>query len=162
MRSIGELAKKYDIEISIMERQPDMCCLFGDIDLRFPVSLEPARKYTEAHVSKIIAIYHGIIRNLMHVDDENLDAFIFERDGPYIAKGAVKDGFHFMMLGVVCEKKTKELIHRLAQKEMAKQKVFDDTNAKNKNDIIDVSVARNNWFMYGFNNLLFFFPPLFN
>ena len=54
-----------------------------------------------------------------------------------------------MMLGVVCDKKTKELIHRLAQKELIVQKIFDDTNVKNKKDIIDISVARNNWFMYG-------------
>ena len=55
---------EYDIELTILERQPETCCLFGDIDLKYPVSLEPTRKYTNNHILKVLKIYYNIIKNL--------------------------------------------------------------------------------------------------
>ena len=140
----------YDIDMSLLEKQPDICCIIGDVDLKHPVSLNPVRKYTmEKHVFTIIKIYQDIFRKLFNIAEENLDAFIFERAAPYLGKGAVKDGFHFMFLGVVADKQTKMLIHTLAAQEVAKAKLMDDLNIKNPDDVIDTAIVRNNWLMYG-------------
>jgi P4 family phage/plasmid primase-like protien len=141
---------EYDVPISLMERQPETCCIIGDVDFKFPVTLDPVRKYTtETHVCGVIQIYQDLFRELFRVDEENLDAFVFERDDPYIGQGAVKDGFHFMFLGVVADKQAKTLIHTLAAKRVAESKLFEDLNIKNAADAIDTAVVRVNWFMYG-------------
>ncbi len=136
------------IPIHLVERPQPETIIKVDLDFKFQLE-ESERKYNINHIRSMVDLYHKAIKHYIDVDDDQLKAFIFERDAPYKDKGNTKDGIHIMYPNIICDTKIQHLIrdHVL----LHCQPVLSQLGCKNNfDDIVDKAViSSNGWLMYG-------------
>ncbi len=139
-------------KLNIIETHNDVGPIIVDLDFKFDNDVDK-RKYTVEHVKEIVKIYMDEIDDSFVINDKNNDimAFVFERDQPYQYKGNTKDGIHIMFPFIISEPHIQYIIRDNVMKKCSEDKVFDDVEMKNQiTDIVDRSVIhKNGWFMYG-------------
>jgi P4 family phage/plasmid primase-like protien len=138
----------FKIPVHLTEKPPNETMIKADLDFKFQLE-EDERKYTIDHVRNIVQLYHNAIKYYLDVPDEQLKAFVFERNAPYKDRGNTKDGIHIMYPHLICDTKIQHLIrdHVL----LHCQSVLTQLCCKNSlEDILDKSIiSSNNWLMYG-------------
>ena len=118
-----------------------------DLDFKFYPG-ENVHKYTLDHIRGIVALYHKAIITYLEVTPEQLKAFVFERETPYIAKGNCKDGLHLMYPYIIC---TNEIQHLIRNHVLGGCQSFLSLSCLNQPKVIvEVSaVGTCHWLMYG-------------
>jgi P4 family phage/plasmid primase-like protien len=136
---------------SLTESPRNVCSIKIDLDFKSNID-DSKRKYDYKCIENFIRLYNSVIMDYIETIDMNdLIAYVFEREKPYISKGNVKDGIHIIYPKVTCDTTIQHLIRLkvillLNQNQMLKQ-----FNYKNSHeDIVDKSVvSKNNWLLYG-------------
>ena len=122
-----------------------------DLDFKFNIDCGKNRVYTHETITSIVSIYNNVLRQYFSVDEEQLDAYIFEKPIPTKQNGYIKDGIHIMYPNLVSKPDIQYEIRDIVIQEVKKSKTFD--NLKNINsveDIIDEAVIKKSgWLMYG-------------
>lgn len=136
------------IPVHLTERPQQHMIIKIDLDFKFDLD-QSTRKYDTTLVVGMIELYHKAIRHYMDVTDEQLKAFVFERDAPYKDKGNTKDGVHIMYPYIICDTEIQHLIREHVL--LGCQTVLASMECKNAiDDIVDKSViSTNGWLMYG-------------
>lgn len=138
------------IPVHLTEKPPEnnMTNLKVDLDFKFPLD-ENNRHYTFQHVSDITMLYHIAIKNYLDLDDNQLQAFIFERDTPYKDRSVCKDGIHIIYPYVICNTQIQYLIRDYVL--LYCHPIIDSIHCDNSvEDVVDKSIiATNNWLLYG-------------
>lgn len=137
-----------NIQVHLTEAPTKHSIIKIDFDFRFNLE-ENKRKYSIDNIVEIVKLYNTAIQYYMEIKDNQLQAFIFERDTPYPDKGNYKDGIHIMYPYIVCDTDIQHLIREHVLQHC--QSIVSQIGCKNDiDDVIDESViSRNNWLMYG-------------
>jgi len=123
-----------------------------DFDIR---TANKNRSYSSEHIESIINIYNEIITTLFNVDENDLQAFVFEKDEPTkdINKkgdfeGTYKDGFHIIWPYVPLFVEYRCLLYDLCVKKIKSEDVFANINTlETIEKICDPSVIFSNGMM---------------
>lgn len=136
------------VSVHLTEKPEQHTIIKIDLDFKFPLE-QNERKYTLDHVRGMVDLYHKAIRTYLDVSDEQLKAFIFERDAPYKDRGNTKDGVHIMYPHIVCDAEIQLLMRDYVL--LHSQPILSSIETKNSvEDIVDKAViCSNNWLMYG-------------
>lgn len=139
---------KKKIPIHLTEKPCQHTIIKADLDFKFELE-QSERKYNIEHIRGIVELYNNAIKNYLEVTDDQLKAFIFERDAPYKDKGNTKDGVHLMYPYIVCDTSIQHLIRDNVL--LKCPTILAQIGCKNNfDDIVDKSViSTNNWLMYG-------------
>lgn len=139
-------------KLGIIEQHKEVGPVLVDFDFKFDENTT-TRQYTDEHIKEITKLYIDEIENnfIINNKDEDLIAFVFERDAPYEHNGNIKDGIHIIFPFIVSEQHIQYIIRDNVIKKCTEKGILDDIPTKNQiNDIIDRSVIyKNGWFMYG-------------
>jgi len=121
-----------------------------DIDLRYSINDQTQRKYTNDFVKDIVMKYIKWMRNVFDIPEKHYNAFVMERDGPYIYKDKIlKDGFHIQFPHIRCPIYIQHLMRQDIINE-CKTTIGDIGTLNNWEDIVDKCVIDTaNWLMYG-------------
>jgi P4 family phage/plasmid primase-like protien len=140
---------KQKIPVYLTEKPEKHTIFKADLDFKFNLDGFKERKYTLDHIRGMVELYHKGIRNFLDVTDEQLKAFVFERDAPYSDKGNGKDGIHLMYPDIICDTDIQHLVREYVIN--LSQPVLSTIGCKNSiEDIIDKAVIdHNNWLLYG-------------
>lgn len=138
-------------KLHIVEVHSDVGPIVIDIDLRFDHDVNE-RQYTDEHIKKIIELYVNEIKEYFDIpedEEDDIAAFVFERDAPYKYKALTKDGIHIMFPYIVSAPNVQMIMRRNVIKNASA--IFEDIPIKNTlADIFDLGVIeRNGWLMYG-------------
>jgi P4 family phage/plasmid primase-like protien len=125
-----------------------------DIDLKYPADYT-TRQHDERHINELLKLYTGAIITFVDIpEDKNIDAYVFQRSGPYPKNGNIKDGFHILYPDICIDSDIQHLIRIEVLKKI--NQFLDNPEigslpVKNTNDdVVDLSViSSNNWMMYG-------------
>jgi P4 family phage/plasmid primase-like protien len=136
------------VAVHLTEKPPQETIIKADLDFKYQLE-DSSRKYTIDQIKSIVDLYHKAIRHFLDVSDEELKAFVFERDAPYKDKGNSKDGVHIMYPYLICDTKIQHLIRDHVLQNC--QTILSQLGCKNNfDDIVDKAVvSTNNWLMYG-------------
>lgn len=154
MNKFFELYNKHVFEehkqCHLIERHADYGPIVIDLDFRYNDKLIE-RQHTDEHIKKFLEILYKEICNyfVFKKKDDELVAFIFQRDAPYQDKSDMKDGVHIMFPFIVSEPNVQYLIRSKVIKRL--DEAFGDLPLKNSYvDVYDRTVIyRNGWFMHG-------------
>ena len=150
--------KLYAIEVydgkklGIIEQHTEVSPLLIDFDFKFDENVTE-RQFNEKHIKNIVQFYIDEIEESFIINNRNDDliAFVFQRDEPYEYNGNIKDGIHIIFPYIISEPHIQYIIRDNVIKRCIEEKILDDIPTKNQmNDIIDRSVIyKNGWFMFG-------------
>jgi len=160
--------------MSFTEKHKDKIApILIDIDLRYncdqacPVAV---RHHTRADIERFVYAYSQEIALVLDVKQDDLTAFVFERDAGYVSKpksekyAIIKDGIHIIFPFVVTNYATQYYLREKVIQKCEHFKLFfnlplyfpdvqtgkSDDNLKVLNNVIDKAVIeKNNWFLYG-------------
>ena len=134
---------KQKIPVHLTEKPPQETIVKGDLDFKFELETV-GRKYTLDQLKGIVDLYHtAILHYLDGVGNDELKAFVFERDAPYKDRGNTKDGIHIMYPYIICDTQIQHLIREHVL--LNSQPIISTIGCKNKlDDIVDKSVISTN------------------
>lgn len=141
-------ALEQGVSVHLTEKPEPHTIIKADLDFKFEMD-QKKRKYNLDTIKQIVKLYHDAIKYYLDVPDDNIKAFIFERDQPYIDRGNCKDGIHIMYPYIVCHV---DIQHKIREHVLSHcQSILAPLGCKNNiEDIVDKSViSNNNWLMYG-------------
>jgi P4 family phage/plasmid primase-like protien len=126
------LYKKFissDFEIGMVERHngkkvgPVIC----DFDFR---SRKNYRSYTQEHIKSVISIFIEILQDLFHINEDQLQAYVYEKDKPTMDKKdkdvQYKDGFHIYFPYAPLLVEYRYLIYEIVYNKLNVTKILDD------------------------------------
>ena len=180
------LYSRFNFKASLSEKPHTVMPLLGDIDFRivignhkpgFHLSTFPrCNLYTEAHIKKVVSIYHQVLKSLTFQDEafqiENLDCFVLTKNKPTIdtKTGDAKNGFHLHFpYFYMTEPHQDQYVYKRVLELAKKERLFIDDPLQYEGEtiqfeeddlekIIDKRVATKHWLLYGsmkdFNNAL--------
>lgn len=134
----------------IIEKHKEYSSILIDIDFKFNEDVKE-RQYTKDHIDGLIEIYHDVISDLLTLPNKSNDliAFVFQKDSPYLANKVIKDGIHIMYPFIVTLPAIQYLIRDNVIKKIKETHLFDNIPTTNPlSDIVDKSVIyKNGWLM---------------
>lgn len=147
---------KTDIDLHFIERPKEISQLTIDIDWKFGPKCKK-RQYTHNDVKYIIECVNKIASKYINIADDELEAFIFEKDHPTLKEkedennNEYKDGIHVMYPNMPLTKEMRYLILDELAQDIEKNDAFKHLDYINQvDDIVDTSIVmRNGWTMYG-------------
>jgi P4 family phage/plasmid primase-like protien len=125
-----------------------------DIDLKYPIDYSQ-RQHNDKHIRELLKLYAtAIITYVSLPDGQDVDAYVFQRSGPYPDKGNMKDGIHIIYPDIACSTDIQHLIRQTVLKQISQvidNPLIGKLPVKNSpDDVVDKSViSKNNWMMYG-------------
>jgi P4 family phage/plasmid primase-like protien len=135
--------------LHIVERPKRVGPILVDLDFR---QKSKDRCYTDDTIKHIIDVYNDLIKKYVDVDDEKINAFVFEKAKPSYDEGKdnYKDGFHIIYPEIVIDASLRYKILEEVQQIVTDEKVLDDIECLNTMDeIFDKSIVMSNgWMMY--------------
>jgi len=145
---LNDTVFKQKIPVHLTEAPEQHTIIKVDLDFKFDLE-QSDRKYTLEHIRGIVDLYHKTIKNYIDVSDEQLKAFVFERDAPYKYRGVCKDGIHIMYPFIICDTEIQHLMREYIL--LYGQPLLAQIQCKNNIDeIVDKAIiSTNNWLMYG-------------
>lgn len=134
----------------IVERHTKYGPIVIDIDLKFNADNIKNRQHNDTHILKILQLYYSEIANVFNIKNDNhVQAYVFQRDEPYVSKNYLKDGIHIIFTDIISDAQTQQLIRQNVIKK-AKDLFSDIPVENNVGDIFDKAVIDSNgWLMYG-------------
>ncbi len=141
-------------EVGLVERHngksvgPVIC----DFDFK---SRTPKRSYTINHITKIISIFHEIMIDVFKIDEDSLQAFVYEKDIPSAEKKQnetlYKDGFHIFWPYIPLLVEYRYLLYEIVLDRLKKEKTIEDIpSIEPLHEVFDYRVIYNNGIMmYG-------------
>ena len=137
--------------VSLTERPYEKKPITIDFDFRY--NIDNDRQHTNLHIEMAVKLYNEAIREFLDITVP-IEAYVFEREDPYVDKGNKKDGIHFLYPNIVCDTVAQHAIRNYVL-ERADQ-IFNNPQIgvlpiKNSYDtVIDKQVvASANWTLYG-------------
>jgi phage/plasmid-associated DNA primase len=125
-----------------------------DIDEKYPIDCS-TRQHKEAHILELLKLYQEAICLYVDLPEHTpIDAYVFQRSGPYMERGNMKDGIHIMYPHLYMHTDVQHLIRTYVLKHIDRfinNPEIGVLPVKNTpDDILDRSVIdKNNWLMYG-------------
>lgn len=120
---------KEGYEIGIVERH-DGCKvgpLISDFDFR---SRNQDRSYTQKHIKNIIKIFVEVINDIFNVKNEQLEAYVYEKDTPTMDKKETeiqyKDGFHIFFPYLPLSVEYRTLVYDIVLKKLKDEKTINE------------------------------------
>lgn len=150
-KAYNECASNGNMELSLIEQHTDICPIIVDLDFRYKDGVTE-RSYDKEFIKKVVEIYIKNIKEYFDLDEEEheelLQAFIFERPGPYLFKDNLKDGIHIIFPFIVSKPDIQYIIRENVIKEA--EPFFNELPIKNKiSAVLDKEVIENvGWYMY--------------
>jgi P4 family phage/plasmid primase-like protien len=120
---------KNGYEIGMVERHEGKRVgpLICDFDFR---SRKNYRSYTQEHIKNIITMFVGVLQDLFHLNQEQLQAFVYEKDLPTMDKKdkdiQYKDGFHIFFPYAPLLVEYRFLIYKIILNKLIKEKTLDE------------------------------------
>lgn len=145
---IHETVFNQKIPVHLTERPEKHTIIKADLDFKFDLD-ESNRKYTPDQIKGMVDLYHKAIKTYLDVPDDQVKAFVFERDAPYRDRGNCKDGIHIIYPYIICDTDIQYLIRDYVL--LYCQPVLSQIECKNNfDDIVDKSIiSTNGWLLYG-------------
>jgi P4 family phage/plasmid primase-like protien len=140
--------------VHLTEKNAEVTMIKVDIDLKYPMDCS-TRQHTTEHVKELLRIYDEIIRETVALPDGyHIDAYVFERKGPYPDNGNIKDGIHIMYPDICLHTDIQKFIRLEVLKKLDRflnNAEIGRLPIKNTHeDVVDLAViSRNNWLLYG-------------
>jgi hypothetical protein len=142
---------KEGYEIGLVERHDGYKVgpLICDFDFRSTIN---KRSYTQEHIKKIINLFVEVIQDLFHVNNEQLESYIYEKDIPTMDKKdkeiQYKDGFHIYFPYLPLSVEFRYLVYKIILNKLIKQKILDDIpTIEELSEVYDKSVIYSNGMM---------------
>jgi P4 family phage/plasmid primase-like protien len=131
-----------------------LCCILIDLDFKYKfdghemANNNPIRHVTTDMISTFTSCYITYLHEYFDVNSSDVEAFIFQREHPYVNKTVVKDGVHIMFPHIVTSPAIQFEIRERMIEDMSD--IFNELPLINDyDDIFDKCViASNNWYMY--------------
>lgn len=149
--------QKENCIIGIAEKPQHYLPVLADIDLKIKddgnVNYDE-HLYSKNHCKQIIEIYQSVLRDIVeNCNDDNLLCVLLEKPIYYISSGEVcyvKNGFHLHFPNTFLSKVDQE-VHLLPRikDNMKKMNIFFDLGIEDSSSVIDKSVCKNHWLVYG-------------
>lgn len=137
-------------DLHLLEKHEEFGPVVIDLDFKYDVSID-GRQHTIDHIQKIVSLYIHEIIDIFDIDtnDTRLDAFVFEKPGPYQEKSIKKDGIHIMFPNIITYPNAQFYIRENILKKIGS--LIEDLPKTNQiSDIVDRSVIQSNgWLFYG-------------
>lgn len=143
-------------ELNLIERHAQLSPIIIDLDFKYTLEHGLNRLHTPDIIKNIVNAYITEIKTIWSVNDEDLNAYVFERDTPYYAEynkidivKIVKDGVHIIFPHIVS---SPDAQYYLRNKILLKMpEILQTLPLTNSiNDIVDESIIlKNGWFLYG-------------
>lgn len=137
-----EMGLKFNIGLT--ERQSEYAPVLIDVDLR-PKDFK--RIYTKRDMIQLTKLYKTAISEYIEIDNADLTVIVLEKPEPRISNDVIKDGFHMQFMGVIVDKETHKKIHEYVIDKLSEDNFI--SHLGEIKQIIDISVTRNNWMVYG-------------
>lgn len=140
--------------VYLTERPQKVKPITIDIDLKYPADYT-TRQHDERHVKELLKLYSEAIITFIDLPDGvPIDAYVFQRKGPYPKGGNMKDGIHIMYPDICVDTDIQHIMRTYVLKKIGQ--FLDNPEigvlpVKNSNDdVIDLSVISSTpWMMYG-------------
>lgn len=138
--------------LTLLEKPKETNTIRIDIDLEFG-EMHKKRQYDEGLIKKLVDFYQKVAKVFFKVNDNNLIAYVFEKDAPRHnkEKKKVKDGIHIMFPNMHVHNDAQLVLRDCVMNACEEDQIFEAINVTNSIDnIIDKQViSHNNWTMYG-------------
>uniref|UniRef100_A0A6C0J7H0 SF3 helicase domain-containing protein n=1 Tax=viral metagenome TaxID=1070528 RepID=A0A6C0J7H0_9ZZZZ len=141
-------------QVFLTEKPLQESCIKIDIDLKYAMNYSN-RQHNDNHIKELLKLYATAISSYIDMpEDHPIDAYVFQRNNPYPAKGNMKDGIHILYPNICCHVDIQHAIRSEVLKKIdlfLKNPNIGILDIKNSNDdVVDLAViSRNNWLMYG-------------
>ena len=146
----NKLYKRIDFHFT--EKPTHVAPLCIDIDFKF-ASIYKERTYKAKTIKKLVSRINKRITEYYGVEEDNVQAFVFEKDTPSHEEksNTYKDGFHIMYPYIPMETKMRYYIIDRVREDVTEEGDFGDIPFMNEmSDVFDTCVvARNGRMMYG-------------
>lgn len=137
-------------DFHITEVHKDVSPVIIDLDLKQDIN-HNSRYYTEKNIMKVISLYNKYLQKYLDINEDDLNAFVFEKKEPNIRKGKVHDGVHIMYPDICVLPEIQHVIRDDVIKRIMKKDYF--KNIPHMNDLEKVFdrgiISDTNWCMYG-------------
>ena len=143
--------------MGIAEKPSNHLPVLGDFDIKILDSElveERDHIYSENHIKEVIGIYQSVLRNIVDgCTDKDLTCVLLEKPIYYKTTNDVtycKNGFHLAFMNIFLSKEDQE-IHLFPRiKELIKSRnVFEDLGFDDSSKILDDTICRVPWLIYG-------------
>ncbi len=139
-----------DIPVHLTEKHlPDHSILLIDCDFRYSID-DNKRFHDDKTITDLLKIYLTLLKSI-HIDDQYLISFVFQRPNGYEFKDRFKDGIHIIFPYLSLPYPVLKTLRSKVIEDVNKQKTFRRLPLiNNTDDIIDEAVIeKNNWLMFG-------------
>lgn len=169
---LGEDVFDNNHEVSLIERHNELGPILVDVDIRYDINndnnneqensisildenedISNKRAYTFETIKELVSNYFIEIKKYFDIPDDEkkdvLQAFIFERQSPYIDKDIIKDGIHIMFPFIQCEPTIRYIIRDNVLKKV--EDFFKKINCSHPAfKVLDRAIIeQNGWYLYG-------------
>ncbi len=150
-----EIVITHKIPLYMTERPLDKNSILKfDFDFLYNVEINDGninRLYDIDIIKKIVEITHSCLKEYVKCNNQQLQCFITQRNGPYIKNGNIKDGLHIMYPFIFLPYEFHHYMRYKLIEKLDEYKIYDKIPLKNElKDIVDEAVIeRNGWLMYG-------------
>lgn len=142
--------------VHLIEKHTNIGPIVIDFDFRYTQNTTN-RSYTNHFIEDIVKIYNEVITRVVDISEEEapeaIQAFIFERQAPYVQKGVLKDGIHIVYPFVSTEPAAQLFIREQVLKHPDLDSVLGKIpmdHSMTPSKVIDLAVIyQNGWFLYG-------------
>lgn len=139
-------------EVSLIEKQQDVCKIVIDLDFKTKKDPERATIYTTDILTKFITLYNNTISEVLDYPiNDNYISLILTRGDVKEIEGVFKNGVHIQYTGIACHWSKKLKIRNMVIENIKESGLFDEMNLSNSvEDVIDKAVIKSNgWLLYG-------------
>ena len=137
-------------DLHLTEKHKPYGPIVVDIDMKYTVELPNIRIYTSI-IIELVRIYIQVIEKYLVVKDEEMLAFVFEKNAPTQKENEFKDGIHIMFPNICAINQLQHIMRRDFINQVNALDLFKKLPLINEvDDIVDKAVVEaNNWLMYG-------------
>jgi len=136
-------------DVHITEKPLPISPLRIDLDFRFEYDgTNIMRLYTKEAIEKIINAYCQTIAETFEVSNDNIVAYLFEKEKPSTFRSKIKDGIHIIFPDIKLSYEHQHFIRNIIMKNT---EAFADIPFINKiDDVVDEAIIdKNCWLLYG-------------
>jgi P4 family phage/plasmid primase-like protien len=140
-----------NIDLHLTEKHRQFGPIVVDIDMKYDKSTILNNRIYSNVLIEIVRIYVQIIDKYLNVKEEDLLAFVFEKEKATEKETEFKDGIHIMFPHICAINQLQHMMRRDFINQVNALNLFDKLPLSNEvDDIVDKAVIEaNNWLMYG-------------
>jgi P4 family phage/plasmid primase-like protien len=135
-------------EIHLTETHRDQSPVLIDCDWKY--NYPAKRYYTLDNIKVLIGEYNKVIKHYLQIEEESLLAFVMEKEKPTSKQDCIKDGIHIVYPNICINNELAYVLRNEVVKVYEKEGLFNNIPITNTiEDVIDKSIIKVNWLMYG-------------